>query len=167
MTDARAPGSGDRAAGATSSGPSARGTFWLSALVGVIAAGVTLGVAELVAVFVGAASSPIFAVGAWVIDLVPGWFKTLVIDLFGTADKAVLLLSLALLVLVLAGVAGVLEYRRPPWGMVTLIVVAGVAALAVVTRPEASGILALSTVIGMVGRRRRAARAHRPPAPLA
>ncbi|KQQ93468.1 oxidoreductase [Leifsonia sp. Leaf325] len=115
-----------------------------------IAAGVTLGVAELIAVFVGAASSPIFAVGAWVIDLVPGWFKTVVIDLFGTADKAVLLLCLALLILVLAGVAGVLEYRRPPWGTVTLVVVAGVAALAVVTRPEASGILALSTVIGMI-----------------
>nr|WP_235492746.1 MULTISPECIES: molybdopterin-dependent oxidoreductase [unclassified Leifsonia] len=150
MTDAREPGSGGRAAGATASAPPDGGTFWLSALVGVIAAGVTLGVAELVAVFVGAASSPIFAVGAWVIDLVPGWFKTLVIDLFGTADKAVLLLSLALLILVLAALAGVLEYRRPPWGMVVLIVVAGVAALAVVTRPEASGILALSTVVGMV-----------------
>ncbi|KQO96775.1 molybdopterin-dependent oxidoreductase [Leifsonia sp. Leaf264] len=132
-------------------GTSARGTFWLSALVGVIAAGVTLGIAELVAVFVGAGSSPIFAVGAWVIDLVPGWFKTLIIDLFGTADKAVLLITLTLLVLVLAGIAGILEYRRPPWGMVILIAVSGVAALAVVTRPDASGILALSTVIGMIG----------------
>lgn len=144
-------GTGDRTGnrnGTTAS--AARATFWLSALVGVIAAGVTLAIAELVAVFVGAGSSPIFAVGAWVIDLVPGWFKTVVIDLFGTADKAVLLLSLALLILVLAGFVGVLEYRRPPWGMVGLIIVAGIAALAVVTRPDASGILALSSVIGMV-----------------
>ncbi|MET0974231.1 MAG: molybdopterin-dependent oxidoreductase [Leifsonia sp.] len=126
------------------------GTVWLAVLCGVIAAAATLAVAELVAVFVGAGSSPIFAVGSWIIDLVPGGFKEVVIDLFGTADKAVLLLCLGLLILVLAGLVGLAEYRRPPWGTVLLIVIAGVAALAVVTRPEASGIWAIPTVLGMV-----------------
>ena len=129
---------------------STRATGWLAALCGLIAAAVTLAVAELIAVFVGAEASPLFAVGAWVIDLVPGGFKTIVIDLFGTADKAVLLIVLGLIVTAAAAWAGWLEFRRPPWGTVILVVVSGIAVFAVLTRAGAGVFSALPTVVGMV-----------------
>lgn len=74
----------------------------LAALVAVVAAIVTLGAAGVVALFVSPASSPLAAVGSFVIDIVPPWVKDAAIALFGTGDKVALLVGLALLVLVLA-----------------------------------------------------------------
>ena len=55
----------------------------LAALVAVVAAMVTLGAAEVVALFVSPASSPLAAVGSFVIDIVPPWVKDAAIALFG------------------------------------------------------------------------------------
>lgn len=121
-----------------------------AALVGIVSAGVTLAVAELVSVMVGPGGSPMVAVGAWVIDLVPPFVKDTVIALFGTADKIVLIGVLALLVAGLAALAGLAQYRRPPLGVVLLAVVSGIGALATVTRPDSSGGDALPSVIGML-----------------
>jgi DMSO/TMAO reductase YedYZ molybdopterin-dependent catalytic subunit len=126
-----------------------RQSLW-SALVGLIAAAATLALAEVAALFLAPAASPLFAVGALVIDLVPGWLKTLVIDLFGTGDKAVLLVTLGIVVAVLAAGIGILEHRRPPFGIVGLVAVGGIATFAVVTRADASAIWAVPTVLGMV-----------------
>lgn len=123
----------------------------LASLVGVIAALATLAIAEVAAVFLAPASGPLFAVGGWVIDLVPAWVKQLVIDLFGTGDKVALLVVLGVLVLVLAALIGNLEYRRPPLGIVGLVIVGGIAVFAVTTRAEATSVWAVPTVIGMVG----------------
>ncbi|GAB2468342.1 DMSO/TMAO reductase YedYZ molybdopterin-dependent catalytic subunit [Conyzicola lurida] len=125
-------------------------TRW-AALVGVISAAVTLALAEVAALVLAPASSPLLAVGSLVIDLVPAWLKNLVIDLFGTADKIVLLATLGLVVLVLAAVIGVLEYRRPPFGIVGLVLVGLIATLAVITRAEATTVWAVPTVLGMIG----------------
>jgi DMSO/TMAO reductase YedYZ molybdopterin-dependent catalytic subunit len=124
-------------------------TLW-SALVGVIAAAVTLAVAEVAALLLAPAASPLLAVGSLVIDLVPAWLKNLVIDLFGTGDKIVLIGTLVLVVLVLAAVVGVLEYRKPPFGIVGLVIVGGIATLAVTTRAESTTIWAVPTVLGMI-----------------
>jgi DMSO/TMAO reductase YedYZ molybdopterin-dependent catalytic subunit len=124
-------------------------TVW-AAVSGVVAAVVVLAVAEVVAVFVGSESSPLFAVGSFVIDLAPPGVKDLVISLFGTGDKVALLVLLGILVLALAALAGVLELRRPPVGTVLLVLVSGIAVLAVTTRSGASGFSALPTVLGMV-----------------
>jgi hypothetical protein len=96
----------------------ARASRWFAALTGVVAALVVLAVAEAVSLLVGPAGSPLFAVGSLVIDLVPPGVKELVISLFGTGDKAVLLTVLGVLVGVLAAAAGVVEARRSPWGVV-------------------------------------------------
>ena len=81
---------------------SRRTTLW-SALVGVLTGIVTLAVAEAVAaIMVLPSGSPLFGVGSFVIDIVPGWFKTFVIALFGTGDKVALFVALGILVLVLA-----------------------------------------------------------------
>ena len=129
---------------------SRRITLW-SALVGVLAAVVTLAVAEAVAaVMVLPSGSPLFAVGSFVIDIVPGWFKTVVIALFGTGDKIALFVALGILVLLLAVGVGVLQHRRPPWGIVALVLVGIVALLAVVTRAEASSLSGVPTLVGML-----------------
>jgi DMSO/TMAO reductase YedYZ molybdopterin-dependent catalytic subunit len=126
-----------------------RTNLW-AAVSGVVAAGSVLASAELIALFAGAETSPLFAVGSLVIDLAPPGVKSLIISLFGTGDKAVLLILLGIVVLALAVLAGILERRRPPWGTVVLVAVSGVAIVAVTTRAGASGLWAIPTVIGMV-----------------
>jgi DMSO/TMAO reductase YedYZ molybdopterin-dependent catalytic subunit len=130
---------------------SARRTTVWAALVGVIAALVTLAIAELVALLVSPSSSPLFAVGSLVIDLAPPWLKSLTIALFGTGDKAALLVILGILVLVLACAIGLLEFRRPPWGVAGLALVGAVASLAVATRAGADATWLVPTVLGVVG----------------
>ncbi|HEY8912720.1 molybdopterin-dependent oxidoreductase [Lacisediminihabitans sp.] len=134
----------------SSDGLSPRAARWLAALTGVVAALVVLGVAEAVALLVGPAGSPLFAVGSLVIDLVPPGVKELVISLFGTGDKAVLLTVLGALVVVLAGLAGVLEARRPPWGVVIFGAAGLLAVIAVLTRAGASGFDGAPTIVGAV-----------------
>lgn len=122
-------------------------TGWAS-LTGIVAAMVTLAFADLIAQFVAQASSPIFAVGAFVIDIVPSWVKDAAIALFGTGDKVALLVCLALAVAILAVLAGVLEYRSAPWGVLVLVVVGIAAAAAAVTRAGASAAWAVPTMAG-------------------
>ncbi|RFA10615.1 oxidoreductase [Subtercola boreus] len=121
-----------------------------AALTGIVAAATVLASAELVALFVGAESSPLFAVGSLVIDLAPPGVKELTISLFGTGDKAALLTILGVVVAVGAALAGWLEYRRRPVGTVILVVFSAIAVLAVTTRQGASGISAVPTVVGML-----------------
>ena len=97
---------------------SSRRRTLLAALVGLTAALVTLAVAEVVALFVASGASPLAAVGSFVIDIVPPWVKDTAIALFGTGDKAALLVGLGLLVAILAAAIGVLELRRPPFGAI-------------------------------------------------
>lgn len=130
--------------------PSARARFWLAAASGVLAALVTLAVAEVIAVFVGASSSPLFAVGSWIVDLTPPGFKEWMISVFGTNDKLVLFICLGALVVVLGGAIGVAEDRAPHVGLVGLGVVAAVAILAVVTRAGASVWWIAPTLVGAI-----------------
>lgn len=91
-----------------------------------------LGIAELVAGFVGAGSSPVVAVGEAVINLVPGSVKDFAIRQFGSDDKLVLIVTVAVLLVVLAAVAGLLARRSLPTGiaLVVLLGAVGVAAAA-------------------------------------
>lgn len=121
-----------------------------SAVVGMLAAAVTLAVAEILAVFVAAGSSPLFAVGSFVVDVVPAWFKDLAIALFGTGDKVALFVGLGLLVLLLAAAVGVLEIRRAPWGTVVLAAIGVFATVVAVTRAGASPAWGIPTLIGVL-----------------
>ncbi|KAA9165015.1 molybdopterin-dependent oxidoreductase [Amycolatopsis acidicola] len=76
-------------------------------LVAALAAG------HLVAAFVGFNASPYLAVGNAAIDLVPAWLKEFATSTFGTADKTVLLLGMAVVMLALAVVAGLISRERP------------------------------------------------------
>lgn len=128
--------------------PRGRALYATAAACGVVAAIAAWAVAEVLAVFVGAASSPLFAVGSWVIDLTPGWFKDLVVGLFGTGDKVFLFVCLGVLVVALACAAGILELVRRPFGALLLGLVGLVALIAVMTRADATYWWLLPTVAG-------------------
>ena len=121
-----------------------------SALLGVLSAAVVLAVAEFFAVFISPASSPLLAAGSLVIDLAPSWLKDVTIALFGTNDKIVLLVCLAILVLIVAIAIGLLEFARPGWGVILLVFAGVVATIAVTTRAQATAAWPMPTVIGVV-----------------
>ena len=106
-----------------------------------------VGAAELVSSLIAQNGSPILVVGALVIDLVPGWLKDAVIAVFGTGDKAVLIISLAIVLLVAGAVAGILEYRRPPLGRVLIVLGGAVGVFAALTRSGASYLDAVPSLI--------------------
>jgi predicted lipid-binding transport protein (Tim44 family) len=72
-----------------------RGRLLAGAATGVMAAGLLFAVAELLSAFFGTTSSPLTAVGSTFIDFTPAWMKNFAVATFGTNDKTVLLLSMA------------------------------------------------------------------------
>jgi DMSO/TMAO reductase YedYZ molybdopterin-dependent catalytic subunit len=120
------------------------------ALLGLASAGVALGVAHLVAAFVGRESSPVIAVGSASIDLTPEWLKSFAIRSFGEQDKLVLLLGIAAVVAVLAIALGIASVTRPAVGLIGIAALGLVGALAALSRPTATGIDALPAIVGAV-----------------
>ncbi|MEZ7239910.1 molybdopterin-dependent oxidoreductase [Rhodococcus sp. GXMU-t2271] len=118
------------------------------ALAGLVSFGVVLGVGELLAVVVGPASSPFYAVGATTVDRAPAWAREFAIDTFGTSDKPALFIGTAVILAVLAVVAGRLEQPRRPRGGAVIAVLAAVGAYAALSRPGATAVDALPTVVG-------------------
>ena len=128
--------------------------FWRPAGAGVASVLAGVGAAELVSAFVVQNGSPVLTVGALLIDLAPGWVKEAVIGLFGTGDKAFLIVSLAVVVIIGAGLAGWLERVRPPVGRILIGVGGAVGVLAAVTR-SGNGIVdavpsALAALVGIL-----------------
>ncbi|MCA4134631.1 molybdopterin-dependent oxidoreductase [Arthrobacter sp. M4] len=117
---------------------------------GVVAAGSGVAAGELVAGFLSPTLTPVTAVGGWVIDLVPPGVKDWAIALFGTADKAALLVGMALVITLLAAVAGLVEYRWAGGGS-WLVAAAGALGLAaVLTRAQATMIAPVAPVAATV-----------------
>ncbi len=77
-----------------------------------VAAGVGIGVGEVVAGTSDKLRGPIVAVGDRVVDNVPGPIKDWAISTFGTNDKAVLLSGVTLLLVLFAAVIGIVAVRR-------------------------------------------------------
>jgi DMSO/TMAO reductase YedYZ molybdopterin-dependent catalytic subunit len=121
-----------------------------AALAGVVSAAVFLAVAELVALLVAREGSPILAVGGFVIDIVPQPFKEFAIATFGEYDKIALLVGLALAVLVASAIAGVLQFVRPPLGVVALVIAGGLSVAAIVTRAGATPPASLPPIAGTI-----------------
>ena len=94
------------------------------------------GIGELIAATVAPSASPFAVIGGTLIDLAPPWAKDAAITLFGTADKLALLIGIAVVLLVLAALVGVLELRRPWYGVVVFAALGAGAALLAMLRPE-------------------------------
>lgn len=110
---------------------------WPAALAGVLAAGLGLGVAELVSGLLNRGITPVLAVGEVVIELSPTWLTEWAIATFGTADKAVLIGGVVVVLTLLAAVIGVLAERHRGAGMLAAAALGVLAALAVRSRPDA------------------------------
>ncbi|WP_447004629.1 molybdopterin-dependent oxidoreductase [Saccharothrix isguenensis] len=78
---------------------------WTAALVGILGVAAALAAGHLVAGLVGPSASPFLAVGNTAIDFTPSAVKDFAIRAFGTADKLVLLLGMAVVVGLLGAVA--------------------------------------------------------------
>ncbi len=121
---------------------------------GVLATLVGMGAGHLVAAFTSPASSPVLAVGSAVIDRTPVPLAQWAIRTFGAADKAILIGSVIVGVLLLAGLAGVLARRRFTLGAALLVVLVAIAAAAALTNAGAGAldvVPALATAVVGVG----------------
>ena len=118
------------------------------AVAGVVAAAILFAVAELLAAFIGPRSSPLAAVGSTFIDFTPPWLKDFAVATFGTNDKLVLFISMAVVATAGAALAGILAVRRFNVGAVLVLGLAVVMVLCVATRAGAAATDILPTVLG-------------------
>ncbi|MFT4229706.1 MAG: oxidoreductase, partial [Microbacterium sp.] len=107
---------------------------------GVASVALGAGLGELAAGLLAPQGSPFAAIGGALIDLAPPWAKQTAISLFGTADKIALLVGIGVVLLAVAGLAGILEARRPPWGRVVVLFVGLVGVVAATTRASAGAL---------------------------
>ncbi|MGW4123332.1 molybdopterin-dependent oxidoreductase [Nocardia sp. NPDC004711] len=117
---------------------------------GIVAGGVTLGVAELVSVLVSPDSTPLQAVGAWIVDHTPDGFREWIIGLVGTNDKVLLFVCMGVVAVVLAAVAGIVERERRPLGSILFAIFGLLSTIAALGRPTATWTWAFPSILGMV-----------------
>jgi DMSO/TMAO reductase YedYZ molybdopterin-dependent catalytic subunit len=118
------------------------------AVIGVLAAGVAIGTAELLAALFGPGSSPIVAVGGAVVDASPEWLKSFAIRTFGEEDKLALLIGIGVVLIVVVAVLGAASVRRPRLGIAGCLVLGAIGAAAAVSRPANDLADALPSVAG-------------------
>ena len=123
---------------------------WAPALAGASAGAVALAASELLAGLVGAPSL-IVAAGTLAIDLQPPGAKDVVVSLFGTNDKAALIVLMVVVAIAVAAGAGVLAARRFSFGASVLVVFGIVAAWAAIRMPLVAPALALVNAAVAVG----------------
>ncbi len=106
-----------------------------------------LGAAELMAGIMGRPdASPLSAVGDWFIEITPGWLADLAISWFGTADKLVLGIGIAIVLAVTACAVGILAARDRRAGLAAATALLVIAGLVVWSRPESDGAYLLPIV---------------------
>nr|WP_045279689.1 molybdopterin-dependent oxidoreductase [Microbacterium oxydans] len=108
-----------------------------AALAGLAAATLGVGLGELAAAIIDPSSSPFAVIGGGLIDLAPSWAKDTAIALFGTGDKAALLVGIGIVLAGVAALAGILELRRPGVGAAIFGVLGAVAVVTALTRANA------------------------------
>jgi DMSO/TMAO reductase YedYZ molybdopterin-dependent catalytic subunit len=122
-----------------------------AALSGLLAAGAALAAGELVAGLVRGIPSPLAAVGTAAIDFAPPGSKDVVVGLFGTNDKAALMILVTLVVLAAGAGIGLLARRSvmlAGWLVVGVVAVGGLASL---RDPTAVGPLVVVTAALQAG----------------
>jgi DMSO/TMAO reductase YedYZ molybdopterin-dependent catalytic subunit len=118
----------------------------LAAIAGIVAAAAALAAGELVAAFITGAPSPVAAVGSVVIDLAPPGAKDVMVGLFGTNDKAALLVLVTLTVLAIGAGLGILARTRPAAATAGIVALTGVGFLAMLQQEDAQLPMALLSV---------------------
>ena len=117
---------------------------------GVLAALAGTAAGHLVAAVTNPASSPVLAVGTAVINLTPTPVKVWAVRTLGTADKPVLVGSVFVVTLLLAGLAGILAHRRFAVGATLLVLLVAAAGGAALVQPAAGVLDALPALAAAV-----------------
>ncbi|GAB2748121.1 molybdopterin-dependent oxidoreductase [Amycolatopsis magusensis] len=138
----------------SSEGPQEPATARLPALVsaslGVLALLAALAAGHLVAGFISSNASPYLAVGNGAIDLTPVGLKDFAVRTFGTYDKLVLLLSMAVVMALVSAAAGLASRRSAVPGAVVIGLFGVVGIVAVAARPDLSGVAVLAPVASLL-----------------
>ncbi|MEU4764988.1 molybdopterin-dependent oxidoreductase [Actinosynnema sp. NPDC023794] len=121
-----------------------------AALVGLLGVAAALAAGHLVAGVVGPSASPFLAVGNTAIDFTPSALKDFAVRTFGTYDKLVLLLGMAVVLAAAAVAAGLLSRRTPLPGTVLAVVLGLLGVAAALYRPDLGqlGVLAPVAALG-------------------
>ncbi|MBP2325944.1 DMSO/TMAO reductase YedYZ molybdopterin-dependent catalytic subunit [Kibdelosporangium banguiense] len=121
-----------------------------SILVGVLAVLAALTAGHLIAGLLNPNASPFYAVGNSAIDLTPAPLKDFAVRNFGTNDKLVLLAGMAVVLLLVAAIAGIVSRRSPLPGVVVATLLGGLGIVAVLTRPDTDVIDVLAPLTSLV-----------------
>ena len=130
--------------------PSRRLPLPTAALAGVLALAAALAAGHLIAAFIGLNASPYLAVGNSAIDLTPLPLKNFAVETFGIYDKPVLLGGMAVVMVLIAALAGVLSRRKPLPGQVIIGLFGAIGIVAVYNRPDLGQISLLAPVLSLV-----------------
>ena len=122
----------------------------VAALAGLLSVAGGLGVGHLVGGVVSPAASPFLAVGNTAIDFTPSWLKDFAVRTFGTYDKIMLLLGMALVIALIGMVAGLVSRRSRTPGLILIVLLGVVATAAVITRPNAGALDVLAPLAALV-----------------
>jgi DMSO/TMAO reductase YedYZ molybdopterin-dependent catalytic subunit len=121
-----------------------------AAFAGIAAALLGVGLGELTAALFAPKASPFAVIGSALIDLAPPWAKETAIALFGTGDKAALLVGIGIVLTAFAAGVGVVELRWPPIGLVLMVVLGGVGVFAALSRANPGTLDWLPSVVAGV-----------------
>jgi hypothetical protein len=119
----------------------------ISAMTGVLAAAMAIGVATLAAAFVRPQASPVISVGA-VVDRTPSALKELAIQRFGEHDKTMLLVGMAIAIALIAMGIGLLSRRAAALGVAGIAAFGLFGAFAVISRPASRASDVIPSIVG-------------------
>lgn len=115
---------------------------------GVVAACVSLGVAQLVGIPFGARADARTAIGSAVVDLTPGPVKEWAIQTLGSLDKLLVAVVVLVVIAAIAAIAGTFETQRRPLGSAAFVAAGLLGCLAVLSRQGATALDTIPTVAG-------------------
>ncbi|MEL6891045.1 MAG: molybdopterin-dependent oxidoreductase [Actinomycetota bacterium] len=131
--------------------PVERPSIWRGLVLGLLATGAGLAVAELIVGLISGASSPVVPVGQEFIDAAPQWLVDWAKETFGTDQKTVLVSGAVIVVFGLGSIIGVLAVRGErgfAYGLTAAIGFIG--AWAVFRRPDPDLGKYLPTIVGTI-----------------
>src|SRR5690349_16603079 len=114
---------------------STRTTRLTYAVSGLLAAAAGMAAGHLVAAFLNPAASPVLAIGSTVVDATPTPVKEWAVQTLGTADKPVLLTTVAVVTALASAGIGLLSRNRHPLANALLVALAALAGIAALLRP--------------------------------
>jgi hypothetical protein len=118
------------------------------AVMGFLAAGLSIGVATLAAAFFRPQASPIIAVGEAFIDRTPPALKNFAVEKFGENDKTMLLLGMYVTIALLAMAIGVLARKQVTIGVIGVAVFGLFGSFVAYTRPASKPTDVIPSIIG-------------------